>query len=115
MIGVLNTEYPAEMDEMFDDISEGDICTGYGLSSCGHLTNPEWPSSWGKHFKQYNTGDIIEMIIDFNQLTIDFIINDKSRIEGNKAFDIKQSEYRAAVKMRYNGHSIELVSYRQIE
>ncbi len=51
---------------------------------------------------------IIEMIADFDSLTLSFIINGT---DYGKSHDIKQAKYRAAVTVYYPECSIELLEY----
>ncbi len=62
----------------------------------------------GKYGVFCKTNDIIEMIVDFNEKSLSYNVND---VEFGKAFDIEATEYRAAFNCHYNANSITLISY----
>eukprot|EP01084_Bolivina_argentea_P292792 503456_1 len=66
-------------------------------------------------FNTYETllleGDTVSMIVDFNSLSFDILINDV-RIDRIDSQPIKQTTYRAAISMVSGvGNEIELISY----
>ena len=64
---------------------------GYGLGSKYGINPPN--------------GSIIEMILDLNNLTLSFIIDDK---DYGKAFDVENGKYRAAIFFK-KGDAITLL------
>merc|ERR1712187_712572 len=86
----------------------GGAYKGYGfLASTPMLIDPVKGN--GK-FKDYGikckVGDIIDMILNFDDLSLSFKINGTNY---GKAFDIKQEKYRAAAYMNCRGDVIKLI------
>ena len=59
-----------------------------------------------KYGVRCNEGDVIEMILDFDDLSLSFRINGT---DYGKAFDIKQNKYRAAVFLKQMGDTVRLL------
>ena len=87
----------------------------------GNLTDPNNCTHWDNTRDnrtldiKYKNGDIIEMILDLNHLTLSYKVNDK---EYNAVFEIEKGEYRAAVTLSTNFNdgavsSIALLSYQE--
>ena len=71
--------------------------TAYGFGTVGKLNKPNIPDINGRKYGCSCTiNDVIEMRVDFNELSLSFNINDT---DYGKAFDIKPGEYRAAITM----------------
>eukprot|EP01084_Bolivina_argentea_P066712 121628_1 len=114
LIGIYNTEfettdYSYGFDDYFDNITfNNEISTGYGLRLDGRLTNPENSTIWGKKTElKCQPGDIIEMILDFNNLTLCFKINNKQC-----TVKIENGEYKAALTLCSG--SFTLLSYQEL-
>merc|ERR1712228_112001 len=60
-------------------------------------------NTYGVKCKQ---GSIIQMIVNFNDLTIKYIIDE---VDCGKAFDIESAEYKCAVTLYPKGTQIELL------
>ena len=109
-IGLWKTKYPIKTNEF---LSQQDKQYAYQLSH-GCLTT-------GKDGRMYTDGgtygkngceigDIIEMILNLEDRTIRFSINDEDA--GIAYKDIEPISYRAAVGLYYNKDSIEFISYK---
>ena len=84
-------------------------------SSFGVLLEEGWLHGGDKglyHKRQYcpltRNNDIIEMCLDFHNMELKFIINEK---DYGKAFDIAAGEYRAGVCLSWNSTGFELLQY----
>ena len=86
---------------------------GYGyVLSGGYLSNPERAGCSGINYGiKCKDNDIIEMIVNFESLTISFKINDE---DFGTAFKIENTEYRAAVRLPTTGSQLTLLSYNSI-
>ena len=71
-------------------------------------TNPGY--SGGRYGIQCNDGDIIEMELNFNKLSLCFKVNG---INQGKAFDVEDTSYRAAVSFYSVGEKYTFISYTQ--
>eukprot|EP01084_Bolivina_argentea_P066714 121630_1 len=108
LIGIYNTKFEIINFDHFFDGGFGTISTGYGLRLDGILTNPENSSIWGKQTElKCQCGDIIEMILDFNDLTLCFKINNKQC-----TVKIENGEYKAALTLCSG--SFTLLSYQEL-
>ena len=56
-----------------------------------------------------NNGDIIEMKLDLNKLTLEYKVNDEFNAEFN---DIENTSYRAVVTTPREGQGFTLLSYQ---
>eukprot|EP01084_Bolivina_argentea_P066715 121631_1 len=112
LIGIYDTKFKTSdynFDEFFDSVTfKSGISTGYGLRLDGRLTNPENSTIWGKKTElKCQPGDIIEMILDFNNLTLCFKINNKQC-----TVKIENGEYKAALTLCSG--SFTLLSYQEL-
>ena len=108
MIGILTNDAERQTDGYFDDFP-GEKGIGYGFATDGRLNEPK-NALWGKCYGRVcGIDDIIEMKLDFNELTLSYKINEKCY---GKAFDIEQNEYRAVVCMAGKNASWTLMYYQ---
>ena len=119
-IGIHKISYHQNTTEHFANSSKlrDVLATGYSLTTRGRLSNPTNPHRSGREFYvRILPNDMIEMILDFNQLTLSYIINGNDRGDESIAFGhVDECEYRAAVGMKINGNKVcgsgwELISY----
>ena len=84
----------------------------YCFMLSGHLLESHKELTYGDAYGEaYKTNSIIEMILDCNNKSLRWIINNK---DYGKAFDIEDGSYRAVVSL-YNdggGCMVELISYQ---
>eukprot|EP01084_Bolivina_argentea_P306943 530478_1 len=113
-IGIFNTKCEFEKDVYFDCLAfqcEHSNFSGYGISFSGKVTNLDnasvgWGKSIGLTFKE---GDIIEIILDFNEMKL-YTKKDDKYVH---LFDIEKGKYKAAVAM-VGDSSVELLSYQEV-
>ena len=81
---------------------------GYGFAcSQGKLVNPKHGYGFYNDYGVSVTDSIIDMIVDFDNLSLSFKIDGK---DYGKAFDITQDKYRAAVYFYGNGtNSVQIL------
>ena len=105
-------------DKKFTDVYEN----GYGyIISAGYLTNPRDYGNLGKGYgtvvrddwveRRYKckNGDLIEMIVDMDKLSISYKVNDK---DFGVAFEeIDETEYRAGITTCYRDSRYTFISY----
>ena len=60
--------------------------------------------------KECNDGDVLEMTLDFNDLSLAFKMNDE---DCGKAFNIENGEYHVAITA-FQKLKIELISYQKV-
>ena len=63
-------------------------------------------SEYAERIENHEIACIVEMILDLDNLTLSYIVNDK---DYGKAFDVEKCGYRAAVYMVNKGNSISLI------
>ena len=61
------------------------------------------------------SGDIIEMILDFNKLTLSYTVNGDINNWGIAWKNIEQTSYRAVVSANQAGDGIQFLSYQESE
>ena len=94
----LNSPFTSRMDAGY----------AYILGS-GSITDPHTIYSAHARYPQCYSGDIIEMILDFNDLSLSYKING---IDQGKVFqNIQHTEYRAAITFSNHGDSVTLLYY----
>ena len=59
-----------------------------------------------KYAEACRDGTIVDMIVDFDKLSISYMVNGK---DYGKAYDIEPGKYRAAVYLYYEGDSYQLI------
>lgn len=129
VIGISNVEIGSlTLDGNIDDEvdSSNNCVAGYafilgGLRKLGKEYMINNLNSYSGYAQECDADDIIQMKLDFNNLSLSYKINE---IDYGKAFDIKRGSYRAAVgvyddnkKGSYRnavGVSIQLISYQHI-
>ena len=75
----------------------------------GYKTIPTKPGSAGPAYgKMINTGDIIDMFVDMDKLTLSY---HRNGVNLGKAFDIDATDYKAAITVYGAGNKIQLVSF----
>ena len=80
---------------------------GYGFYSKNSCLTDEAGQACGKEYAiTPPNGAIIEMILDLNQLTLSYVIDDT---DFGKAFDVEKIKYRAAVFFYRKGDAITLL------
>ena len=80
----------------------------YMFSTSGHVNTYNEANAWYKQYgKKCKSGDIIDMVLDFDDLSLSFSINDKSYGKAHENIEITQ--YRAAVYLYTANHKIELL------
>ena len=108
LIGIRNVAESSRLTGIFfvgrDDmtvVGYGDVVGGCTISNA---------SPFGQ---KCNDGDLIEMRLDFNNLTLNFKVNDNGY---GKAFNINPGQYRAAIGVIANvkHHKYTLLSYQNI-
>ena len=94
-----------------DNGGDGSVnSVGYGLNLIRRLTNPADNGRWGKSYGQrWDSGDVIEMKLNFNDLSLSYKINEK---DYGKAFTIESDKYRAAVTLYCSSYCLN--SYQHI-
>ena len=113
MIGIRDNNFkplPLNRTFIFGGCINKPVGYGFHLRS-GKLTNPKTRKGYGPYYgKKCVNGDIIEMTLDFNDLTLSYKINNKNY---GKAFDIKPGEYIASLSI-YKGACYSLIAYQKI-
>ena len=109
MIGIISNDEELTLYSYFNGSGSGS--DAYGFAVAGRLTNRQ-----GKEYgRKCKINDIIEMQVDFNELTLSYKIN---QTDYGKAFDIKPGEYRAAITLYlFSGsekNCYTLMSYQHI-
>eukprot|EP01084_Bolivina_argentea_P082877 150058_1 len=111
-IGIHNSKFErGRLGCYFDNTiqDESKTPTGYGISLDGRMTNANNPTEWGQRTQIICLeDDIIEMILDFNELTLSYKVNDR---QYNSVFDIIEGKYRASVTL-CRLSSVTLLSYQ---
>ena len=103
--------------DMNNSDSKYGLCADFCISSVGN--SDVWDVleqnyHYITEFGIYGEDDIIDMIIDFDDGTLEYIINDDDREYLNKSFDIDEGSYRAVISMKEMGDSIQLISYKRV-
>ena len=108
MIGIWNNKYQIKSDYEYigEKANISYVFDAYFARLNKHEKYNHWrrDNSYGRRIKP---NDVVEMVLDFNNLSLSYSINDVSY---GKAHDIKKGEYRAAVSI-YAKSCIELLSY----
>ena len=79
---------------------------GYGFHGQGKLTNGSNGSTKDLFGIKCKEGSIIEMILDYNNLSLSYIIDG---VNYGKAFDVDNAKYRAAVYTCSEGDIVQLL------
>ena len=105
MIGIwkVNGDEEPQTDTYFT--RDGD---GYGFDPVGGVISNDagYTSADQKYGVKCKNGTIVEMLLDMNELTLSYKINDK---DYGKAFDVEKCKYRAAVYMLTENDAITLL------
>eukprot|EP01083_Nonionella_stella_P157621 511932_1 len=108
LIGIRKTSFAFKHDTYFTNTTNN----GYAYYNCnnkGMITNPSEPGHPGQAYGNLiKTGDVIDMFVDMNALTLSYHHNGS---DCGKAFDIDRTEYKAAVTFYSHENSIQLVSF----
>ena len=92
IIGIISNDISFAPNHYF-----GSFTGSYGFAVAGNLQGAlDQAVTNGNYARRCEMGDILEMTVDFNELTLSYKIND---IDYGKAFDIKCGEYRAEISM----------------
>ena len=83
----------------------------YGYAFAGPQSVTAEPK-WMLYGTCCQSGDIVEMILDLDERTVSYAINDKDY--GIADHDIEQTEYRAGVTLYKNDDKITLLSYERL-
>ena len=112
MIGIRKNDLNSEkqnLDRWVCDDNERIRLGGYGCFGWGEIRGKK------HYFKSYgeswNVGDIIEMRVDLNDLSLSYRVNNN---DNGKAFDIEPGKYRAGVTLYGSCSSYCLISYQHI-
>ena len=82
----------------------------WSINDHGKYDDTQTYHSSGKYGKRkFGTGDVIEMVLDFNKGEVRYIVNGDD--QGVAFKDIKQVTYTAAVSTIEKGDSIEILQY----
>lgn len=115
MIGIRNIDIgPLPLDGKFDEVATNDSVSGYAFSLGGICKGEE------KYGSKCEDGDIIDMILNFENLSLRYKINDVDccwYVNRNvNAFDIVKGRYKAVVSIYADGGActIQLMSYQHI-
>ena len=86
-------------------------CTEYVITMDGRRTTPHNPEYWNhlRYHPRPKQGDIIEMNLDLNKLTLTFKVRGEIVVIFN---DIEDTSYRAAVATYRGQDKFELISYQ---
>ena len=112
MIGIIQNEKPLKLSTYFVTTSKS---PAYGFGVAGILNQPCTIFTGARNYGcKCTVNDIVEMKVDFNELTLSFKINEN---DYGKAFDIKPGEYRAAITLYSYARSVgnscyTLISYQ---
>ena len=113
VIGIIRQQENSdeEWDLYLDTYFDENETNAYGFGGQGSLTDPEDSNHWGEYYgTKCQNGWIIEMKLDFNNLTLSYKLNDD---DCGKAFDIESGEYKAAITV-YEESKYTLLSYQMI-
>ena len=89
-----------DSDFSFDDGS-------FGLTNLGEILGDGQNGEYSNYCSGFDTGDVIEMFVDFDKLQLYFTLNGKSL---GKAADIDANhKYRAAISLSYKDDEIQLL------
>ena len=92
---------------------------GFGLRSDGYLTtsfNNRWNTNKFMYGLKFNSGDMIQMTLNFKTHTLGFMINGNTNKSKDDAFTVTGGiECTAAIRMQSVGDSFEFISYQQSE
>ena len=97
IIGIWKTKSDnPSLDASIDDTDNDNVSTGYFIRSDGRKSNPEdnWDDQIVVPGMEITNGDIVEMRLDFKELTLTFKINQEFKMQFT---DIENTAYRAAV------------------
>ena len=110
-IGVWNTKSGDPiLKDVYVDCMDDDARTGYIIITHGRSTDPAGDGRWSKEwFTKPESGSIIEMELDLNELTLKFKIDDEIRVEMK---NIEKTSYRAVVGPHNKGETFTLLSYQ---
>ena len=109
-IGVFKTKNEIPIETRVDNYTPRD---GYGLIVNYRRTTYDDDGKRGFFGNGYcKSGDIIEMILDLNNMTLSYTVNEE---QWGVAFsDIEQTTYRAVVSTNITQEAIELMSYQKL-
>ena len=114
MIGIRRIDSNLENKQLNKWLDDGGECVsvGYGIHSNGQLSNPLNPCSFGtRHGLGWAEGDIIEMRLDFDNLSLSYKVNEN---DSGWAFDIEPGKYTAGVTLYRDDSCYCLISYQHI-
>lgn len=104
------------LDKYFDTKSNSNAheSAGYGFGMNGFLSDPNNPQTWG-HLRYLSCNirndDIIEIMLDFNELSLCVRVNNNDYIE---AFKVENTKYKAVISMAAIDSCYTLLTYQQI-
>ena len=110
-----NTPFRLDGHFYIDGEDDEEKVVGYGFILLGSLTNPtdvnEYGADYGEPCYDNWNGGILEMKLDFNNLTLSYKMGG---VDYGKAFDIEQTKYKAAVTLDTSKALLSLLSYQHI-
>lgn len=104
LIGILRSD---KITDYGSYIGHKELCAyafdgGYA-SICDYNKKNNWMTNYGEELK---TGDIVEMHLDLVELSLSYVINDKSY---GKSHDIVKGEYIAAISFFFAEDAVEIL------
>ena len=114
MIGIRKSDESdsKDLDRWLDWTGKEEVSVGYGFFANRKLSNPDSILGLGKSYgRTWQDQDVVEMRLDFNDLSLSFGIDGHSY---GKAFDIKPGKYRAGVTLSGTDSCYCLISYQHV-
>ena len=94
-IGVYKMNHPIDTSEPLRADDYQGIVYAWKVDS-GRLTKGDQDSKREYTTREFQDGDIVEMILDLNNLSLEYVVDG---INHGKAFDIEETEYVAVVSL----------------
>ena len=107
-IGIWNIENNdgnPPINGIFFEMCGKDHCSGYAFSTSNARKKAD-NSQYRDYGEKCKDGVIVDMTVDFDALSLSFMVNDK---EYGKAFDIEPGKYRAACYLYFTDDSFQFI------